>query len=229
MSNEPVSAKRSIEEDQTSKSDKDEVTTSKKQKMDKLDKVESFKKPNLAEFTKFKEEINNTSDESKPKMEKIEKKEKIEPTIKQEVTEVIEQAQSTPNVLGTNLPEGFFDDPDLDAKVRGVSRAENLEAEFEEFKKQIQTEELKSEVLIEKDDVLRDISRDLDEVDELINRWTKIEHLHQKREEMIRIKQSKMETTEAKNSNEKSDESSDDSDVDLDNVLNLTLRSKKRY
>jgi hypothetical protein len=48
---------------------------------------------------------------------------------------------AAPTVVGSALPEGFFDDPDLDAQIRGQSREANLEAEYEEFKKIIQTEE----------------------------------------------------------------------------------------
>lgn len=124
------------------------------------------------------------------------------------------------------LPEGFFDDPELDAKARGVSRAEKLDAEYEEFRKIIQTEEVKSDVLIEKDDVLRDVDRDLDEVEELITRWTKIENMHQKREELLAASKLRKENLKAKD--QSSEDESDDSDIDLDNVLNLALRSKNR-
>lgn len=93
----------------------------------------------------------------------------------------------------------------------------------------IQTEEIKSDVIIEKDDVQRDANRDLEEVEELITRWTKIENLHQKREELLaacRIKRATSKTTES--IEDKNVESEEDSDVDLDNVLNLAMRSKNR-
>jgi hypothetical protein len=136
--------------------------------------------------------------------------------------------ESTIQALGaTNaLPEGFFDDPELDCKARGVSRSENLEAEYEEFKKIMQTEEIKSDILIEKDDALRDVDRDLEEVDELINRWSKIEQLHIRREELIK---NKKENEQVKmHTNEESDDDDVD-EVELENVLNMEMRAKSRF
>ena len=86
------------------------------------------------------------------------------------------------------LPEGFFDDPELDAKVRGTTRAQTLENEYEEFKRAIQIEEAKSNTLVEMDDQMRDMDRDLEEVDELIVRWSKIEDLHRRREQIKSIR-----------------------------------------
>lgn len=151
------------------------------------------------------------------------KKQKLDNVIKQ--TDSIDLNKTETIVVGESLPEGFFDDPDLDAKVRGQSREANLEAEYEEFKKIIQNEEFKSDLLVEKDDKLRDFERDIEEVDDLIDRWNKIENLHIRREA---IKQ--QQTTKAKNSqkeDEKDDE--DEEEVDLENVLNLALRSKNRF
>lgn len=135
--------------------------------------------------------------------------------------------ESNINIGTTTLPEGFFDDPDLDAKARGISRTDNLEAEYEEFKRAMQTEEFKSDLIIEKDDVMRDVDRDIVEVDELISRWTKIEQLHQQREALKESNKAKKE--EKQKSIQKMDEgdaSSDDSDVDLDSVMGLALRAK---
>lgn len=124
----------------------------------------------------------------------------------------------------TALPEGFFDDPDMDDKVRGVSRADNLEAEYEEFKKIMQTEEHKSDKIVEQDDLLRDVDRDLEEVDELINRWSKIEDLHNRREAILKANKRKM---EEKQINNKEADESDSSDVDLNEILNLEIRKKQ--
>ncbi len=119
-------------------------------------------------------------------------------------------------VAGASLPEGFFDDPELDAKVRGKSRSENLETEYEEFKKIIQNEEVKSDVLIEKDDLISNVDRDIEEVDDLIYRWKKIESLHLRRENLIK-------TVKEKESEKVEVYSSDDEEIDLDNVLNFNL------
>lgn len=149
----------------------------------------------------------------------------------------------------SDLPEGFFDDPDQDARARGVSRTQHLDAEYEAFKKIIQSEEVKSDLIVEKDDAMRDVDRDLIEVDELITRWTRIEQLHQKREELRKAsavaaekqdeqrksgqesnfdnKQTKLKKKKSKKQGEESDDDSDDADdIDLENVMGLSLRSK---
>lgn len=125
------------------------------------------------------------------------------------------------------LPEGFFDDPDLDAKARGFSRAENLEAEYEEFKKIMQTEEVKSDSLIERDDNLRDLDRNIIEVDELITRWSKIENLHQMRETLVanRLKKKNAQENEKMDTGKTTNDSDSDSDVDLTEAY-LSIRSK---
>ena len=141
-----------------------------------------------------------------------------------------EKSNAVLNLTGTSLPEGFFDDPDLDAKARGFSRLENLEAEYEEFKKIIQNEEVKSDILIEKDDALRDVDRDIEEVDELINRWTKIENLHLRREELLKSRKQTEQNKIVVDKKEADEEAEDDDlDIDLENVINLTLRSKNRF
>lgn len=145
---------------------------------------------------------------------------------------------------GSDLPEGFFDDPEQDARARGTTRAQHLDAEYEEFKKAMQSEEVKSDLIIEKDDLMRDVDRDLVEVDELITRWTRIEQLHQKREA---LKQQQQATTtpdgqeaststattstttliKKKGKNKQEENSSDeDEDVDLESVMGLALRAK---
>ena len=158
---------------------------------------------------------------SPDKMDTSETAEQVNQSEKAElkVNPLLETAASTA------LPEGFFDDPDMDDKVRGVSRTENLEAEYEEFKKIIQTEEYKSDQIVEKDDILRDVDRDLEEVDELIGRWSKIEDLHNKREAILAANKNKKQENKAK----KEESESDESDVDLESVLNIELRNKKRY
>lgn len=145
------------------------------------------------------------------------------------------------------LPEGFFDDPDQDARARGVSRTQHLDSEYEAFKKIIQSEEVKSDLIVEKDDAMRDVDRDLIEVDELITRWTRIEKLHQKHEEMRKAaaaaekqdehqksgqdnnldsKQTKLKKKSKKQGENSDDDSDDADDIDLENVMGLSLRSK---
>lgn len=214
----------------------------------------AFKRP-ISTITPSQSETSNDLNNKKQKLDNLVKKDSKSPKVvaesdavtpktndkkKENATEIIETKMDTSssnqeqnqvqNALisssATAIPEGFFDDPDLDDKIRGVSRAQNLEAEYEEFKKIIQSEEHKSDVIVENDDNLRDVERDLEEVDLLINRWSKIEDLHLKREAILASNKLKKAADEEKA--QKMDDSDDDSDVDLENVLNLELKSKKR-
>lgn len=134
------------------------------------------------------------------------------------------------NEIVPALPEGFFDDPDLDAKIRGQSREANLEAEYEEFKKIIQTEEFKSDIIVEQDDKLRDYDRDIQEVDVLIERWNKIESLHQRREAIKQQQKLKKNNPDNMDIEEKQDdEDDDDEEIDIKDVMNMALRSKNMF
>lgn len=161
--------------------------------------------------------VDKTSSLSLNNNKQIENETKPEPET--EATTSNASASSVP--LG--LPEGFFDDPDLDAKARGQSREANLDAEYEEFKKIIQSEEVKSELLIETDDKARDFERDIEEVDELIGRWNKIENLHVQREAIKK----KMSESKASKKLESESDDEDDEEISVENILNMELRSKK--
>ncbi|XP_020899673.1 zinc finger protein 830 [Exaiptasia diaphana] len=64
------------------------------------------------------------------------------------------------------LPEGFFDDPKLDAKARHIEYKDPVELEWEKFQKEIQMENQVSEALVEEDDEVARIDRQLHELNE---------------------------------------------------------------
>jgi zinc finger protein 830 len=187
------------------------------------------KKQKLDNLVDKKSNISQSKSEPSPvKMDTTENKESTPALTANVLTEQNEASNIPLNPLleaapSTALPEGFFDDPDMDDKVRGVSRADNLEAEYEEFKKIMQSEEHKSDKIVEQDDLLRDVDRDLEEVDELINRWSKIEDLHNKREALLANNKKKLD----ENKMRENAEDSDSSDVDLNEILNLEIRKKQ--
>ena len=176
-----------------------------------MDKI--INKTNKMDLNKLVEEVEAENNEQLPST-----------TVQMETQETTNATESEP--VPAALPEGFFDDPELDAKARGTTRAETLEAEYEAFKKAMQVEEAKSNTLIEQDDQTRELDRDLEEVDELIVRWSKIENLHKKREELAKTK---LVAQSTKNDKTKQAAEEDDSDeeVDLTNVLDMKLRNKK--
>jgi len=206
------SSKRSISNVEKSSKIEEVSASNKKQKLTGIIKSTGSIDLNKINAELNKEETVSTSD---PESKKSEQNAEITPV----VTELQELA-------GNPLPEGFFDDPELDAKARGQSRSDNLDAEFEEFKKIIQTEEVKSEFIIEKDDLMSNVDRDIEEVDDLITRWSKIEKLHIQREALIK---NKKETQEKIDVDQEMESEDSDNDLDLDDVLNFNLRSKNRF
>ncbi|XP_044149859.1 zinc finger protein 830 isoform X2 [Bufo gargarizans] len=69
------------------------------------------------------------------------------------------------------LPEGFFDDPDVDAKVRKVDAPkDHLDKEWEEFQKEMRKVNTVSEAIMAEEDEEGRLDRQIDEIDEQIKR-----------------------------------------------------------
>ncbi|XP_029930260.1 zinc finger protein 830 [Myripristis murdjan] len=81
------------------------------------------------------------------------------------------------------LPEGFFDDPVRDAKVRNVDAPKDLmDKEWEEFQKEMRQVNTKSEAIVAEDDEEGRIERQIDEIDEQIECYRRVEVLRDKRD-----------------------------------------------
>ncbi|XP_037644608.1 zinc finger protein 830 [Sebastes umbrosus] len=81
------------------------------------------------------------------------------------------------------LPEGFFDDPVRDAKVRKVDAPKDqMDKEWEEFQKEIRQVNTKSEAIVAEDDEEGRLERQIDEIDEQIECYKRVEVLRDKRE-----------------------------------------------
>ncbi|XP_067680900.1 zinc finger protein 830-like [Haliotis asinina] len=93
--------------------------------------------------------------------------------------------EEKPKTMADILPEGFFDDPKMDAKVRKVEYKDKMEEEWEQFQRAMKEESHVSENIIEEDDQQANIERNIDEIDDQINRWKEIEDLHDKKAEVI--------------------------------------------
>ncbi|XP_051159820.1 zinc finger protein 830 [Leptopilina boulardi] len=116
------------------------------------------------------------------------------------------------------LPEGFFDDPVLDARVRNVEYKDPIEEEWEKFKKEIKEEEAQANQIIADDQEEATAKRQEDVIEEQLQRLSKVMDL-------VRLKE-KMQSIDRKQENlEKESSSSDDDDVDEF----LDWRAKKSY
>lgn len=94
------------------------------------------------------------------------------------------------------LPEGFFDDPVRDAKVRNVDAPKDLmDKEWEEFQKEIRQVNTKSEAIVAEDDEEGRLERQIDEIDEQIECYRRVEVLRDKRD-VVKSKSVKEETQE---------------------------------
>ncbi|XP_076655649.1 zinc finger protein 830 isoform X1 [Halictus rubicundus] len=118
----------------------------------------------------------------------------------------------------TVLPEGFFDDPVLDAKVRNVEYKNPIEEEWEKFQKEIKEETAQSAQIIADDQEEATTERQLDEIEEQIRHWSRVMDLVKRKEQV--------QATDRKQKNTDEDVSSDD-ESDFDEFLDW--RAKNSY
>lgn len=116
------------------------------------------------------------------------------------------------------LPEGFFDDPVLDAKVRNVEYKNPIEEEWEKFQKEIKEEAAQSAQIIADDQEEATTERQLDEIEEQIRHWSRVMDLVKRKEQV--------QATDRKQKNADEDVSSED-EVDFDEFLDW--RAKNSY
>ncbi|CAF1170207.1 unnamed protein product, partial [Didymodactylos carnosus] len=125
------------------------------------------------------------------------------------------------------LPEGFFDDPHADARARKVEYVDKMEVEWESFLKEMKQESHVSDKLEMVDDAERNVDRDIKETNDLIERWQKIEDMHVKKEQILKIFSltTAKEKTQLKVNNEINDDNIDEDDEsilenELQNIYN---------
>ncbi|KAK7945532.1 hypothetical protein WMY93_001260 [Mugilogobius chulae] len=81
------------------------------------------------------------------------------------------------------IPEGFFDDPVTDAKVRNVEAPKDqMDKEWEEFQKEMRQVNTKSEAIVAEEDEEGRLERQIDEIDEQIECYRRVELLRDKRD-----------------------------------------------
>lgn len=115
------------------------------------------------------------------------------------------------------LPEGFFDDPKLDAKARNVEYKDAVEEEWEKFQKEIREADYESLAMIAEDQEEATTERQIEEIDEQMKNFSKVLDLEKKKVQVITIaKENHMEVEESL---------SNDDDDDFDEYLDW--RTKK--
>ncbi|CAF1126285.1 unnamed protein product [Rotaria sp. Silwood1] len=116
------------------------------------------------------------------------------------------------------LPEGFFDDPHLDARMRKVEYVDKMEVEWDAFMREMKQETNISEKLEANDDIEREVERDIIETEELITRWQKIEQMHDLKDNRFKVVKEGIKNSKKQTTNENNDDDDDD-DEDLEKEL----------
>lgn len=132
------------------------------------------------------------------------------------ITEVESKAQTSDQPI----PEGFFDDPILDAKVRNIEYKDPIEEEWEKFQKEIKEEATASAEIIAGEQEEATAERQIDEIDEQIRIWSRVLDLELKKDETKMKKQDNDQMSE-------DDEGDSDNEEDIDEFLDW--RAKKSY
>ncbi|XP_037814623.1 zinc finger protein 830 [Lucilia sericata] len=78
------------------------------------------------------------------------------------------------------LPELFFDDPIVDAKVRNVEYKNGQDDEWEKFQREIKEESMTSNKLISGEQINAAVEREITEISEQIYQWSKVIDLENK-------------------------------------------------
>ena len=121
------------------------------------------------------------------------------------------------------LPKGFFDNPVEDAKARHEPFKNPMDEEWEKFQRVMAVESYKADNLDEEDLETLQVDRDVDEVEEQLSSWTKIDQLQKKAEELLGKRVENDKKYDAANDDDTSDE-----DFDFDSWRNKsTFKSKK--
>lgn len=115
------------------------------------------------------------------------------------------------------LPEGFFDDPKLDAKARHVEYKDAAEEEWEKFQKEIREADYESLAIIAEDQEEATTERQIEEIDEQMKNFSKVLDLEKKKVQVI--------TIAMENHMEIEENLSNDEDDDFDEYLDW--RAKK--
>ncbi|XP_017569084.1 zinc finger protein 830 [Pygocentrus nattereri] len=123
------------------------------------------------------------------------------------------------------LPEGFFDDPVRDARVRNVDTPrEQMDREWEEFQKEMRQVNSASDAIVAEDDEEGRIERQIDEIDEQIECFRRVELLRAK-QEAAQVRTAKQRAA-AEEENREASENDEEDEEELLHVLSRDWRAK---
>jgi len=109
------------------------------------------------------------------------------------------------------IPEGFFDDPKLDAKVRKVEYKDPAEEEWEKFQKAMQVEAQVSQSIVEEEDEESQVNREFSELSEQRLYFLRADELRDKK---TAVKQTVFKQALQRQPQDENTSNSDDSDYE---------------
>uniref|UniRef100_A0A803XY85 Zinc finger protein 830 n=1 Tax=Meleagris gallopavo TaxID=9103 RepID=A0A803XY85_MELGA len=123
------------------------------------------------------------------------------------------------------LPEGFFDDPEVDAKVRKVDAPKDqMDKEWDEFQKAMRQVNTISEAIVAEDDEEGRLDRQIGEIDEQIECYRRVELLRNRQDLM---KEKCKEAMRLRATQEKEDEAiGSEDEEELQDLLSQDWRVK---
>ncbi|NXF98737.1 ZN830 protein, partial [Sakesphorus luctuosus] len=134
---------------------------------------------------------------------------------------IVERKENTAEAL----PEGFFDDPEVDAKVRKVDAPKDqMDKEWDEFQKAMRQVNTISEAIVAEDDEEGRLDRQIGEIDEQIECYRRVELLRNRQDEM---KEKLKEAMRLRATQEKEDEDiGSEDEEELQDLLSQDWRVK---
>ncbi|NXO05929.1 ZN830 protein, partial [Oriolus oriolus] len=134
---------------------------------------------------------------------------------------VVERKENTAEAL----PEGFFDDPEVDAKVRKVDAPKDqMDKEWDEFQKAMRQVNTISEAIVAEDDEEGRLDRQIGEIDEQIECYRRVELLRNRQDE---IKEKLKEAMRLRAAQEKEEEDvGSEDEEELQDLLSQDWRVK---
>ncbi|XP_054237642.1 zinc finger protein 830 [Indicator indicator] len=134
---------------------------------------------------------------------------------------IIERKENTAEAL----PEGFFDDPEVDAKVRKVDAPKDqMDKEWDEFQKAMRQVNTISEAIVAEDDEEGRLDRQIEEIDEQIECYRRVELLRNRQDLM---KEKLKEAMRLRATQEKEDEAiGSEDEEELQDLLSQDWRVK---
>uniref|UniRef100_A0A2M3ZIH5 Zinc finger protein 830 n=1 Tax=Anopheles braziliensis TaxID=58242 RepID=A0A2M3ZIH5_9DIPT len=160
-------------------------------------------------------------------------------------TEDMEAAGSAPPADDEALPEGFFDDPKMDAKARNQEYKDPNDEEWDKFQKEIKEATNVSMAIISEEQEESTAERQIAEIDEQIRNWSRVLDLEKQKERVKAVKGGVGQRSTRANGNkngdielsfrnpcathvgEEEDDEDDDDGEEFDEFLDW--RSKKSY